>query len=242
MQKFISQEQVPAESAGLRVSVLPGGCSGFKYSLNIEERPLEDDMVSSSTASGSSSMVSARPISPGSPSTTSLDAGLGLHVHQSQLRPAAAGAEQLYGVIRPYCSGATRQRRRTLFVGPALFAGTDPGRPSTSTAVVVVFRLYAWRRTLGGAPAAQRDRTTFSAPVTCRPGHSPLIVATETSAVTVISLPASVRVATWLLQLAFGYLIGRIGVAPWLLPGYFRGDQETAYARLESRFGVGPGD
>jgi iron-sulfur cluster assembly protein len=43
--KFIAAEQVPAESAGLRVSVLPGGCSGFKYSLNIEERALEDDMV-----------------------------------------------------------------------------------------------------------------------------------------------------------------------------------------------------
>ena len=46
VRKFIVQEQVPAESAGLRVSVLPGGCSGFKYSLNVEERPLEDDMVS----------------------------------------------------------------------------------------------------------------------------------------------------------------------------------------------------
>jgi iron-sulfur cluster assembly accessory protein len=45
VQKFIAQEQVPAESAGLRVSVLPGGCSGFKYSLNVEERALEDDMV-----------------------------------------------------------------------------------------------------------------------------------------------------------------------------------------------------
>ncbi len=45
VQKFIVQEQVPAESAGLRVSVLPGGCSGFKYSLNIEERPLDDDHV-----------------------------------------------------------------------------------------------------------------------------------------------------------------------------------------------------
>jgi iron-sulfur cluster assembly protein len=45
VQKFIAQEQVPADSAGLRVSVLPGGCSGFKYSLNIEERPLDDDMV-----------------------------------------------------------------------------------------------------------------------------------------------------------------------------------------------------
>ena len=45
VRKFITQEQVPVESAGLRVSVLPGGCSGFKYSLNIEERALDDDMV-----------------------------------------------------------------------------------------------------------------------------------------------------------------------------------------------------
>ena len=43
--KFIAAENVAGESAGLRVSVLPGGCSGFKYSLNIEERALEDDMV-----------------------------------------------------------------------------------------------------------------------------------------------------------------------------------------------------
>jgi len=45
VRKFIAAEQVPADTAGLRVSVLPGGCSGFKYSLNIEERPLEDDAV-----------------------------------------------------------------------------------------------------------------------------------------------------------------------------------------------------
>jgi iron-sulfur cluster assembly protein len=45
VRKFIAAEQVPAETAGLRVSVLPGGCSGFKYSLNIEERALEDDMT-----------------------------------------------------------------------------------------------------------------------------------------------------------------------------------------------------
>src|SRR6185295_9567044 len=41
------------------------------------------------------------------------------------------------------------------------------------------------------------------------------------------------------LQLTLVYLMGRIGVARWLLPGYFPGYQETAYARLESRFGVG---
>ncbi len=45
VRKFIAQEQVSVETAGLRVSVLPGGCSGFKYSLNIEERALEDDLV-----------------------------------------------------------------------------------------------------------------------------------------------------------------------------------------------------
>ncbi|HUR94516.1 MAG TPA: iron-sulfur cluster assembly accessory protein [Gemmatimonadales bacterium] len=46
VQKFIASEQVPVETAGLRVSVMPGGCSGFKYTLNIEERSLEDDLVS----------------------------------------------------------------------------------------------------------------------------------------------------------------------------------------------------
>jgi SSS family solute:Na+ symporter len=66
------------------------------------------------------------------------------------------------------------------------------------------------------------------------------IVATETSALTVISVPGiGARGDLTFLQLTFGYLIGRIGVAIWLLPGYFRGEQETAYARLESRFGVG---
>ena len=45
VKKFIAAEQVPEETAGLRVSVLPGGCSGFKYSLNIEEASQEDDIT-----------------------------------------------------------------------------------------------------------------------------------------------------------------------------------------------------
>ncbi|HEV8150498.1 MAG TPA: sodium:solute symporter [Gemmatimonadales bacterium] len=66
------------------------------------------------------------------------------------------------------------------------------------------------------------------------------IVATETSALTVISIPGvGARGDLTFLQLPFGYLIGRIFVARWLLPGYFTGKQETAYARLESRFGPG---
>lgn len=66
------------------------------------------------------------------------------------------------------------------------------------------------------------------------------IVATETSALTVISIPGvGARGNLTFLQLTFGYLVGRIFVARWLLPGYFAGQQETAYARLESRFGPG---
>ena len=45
VRKFVSQEDVPPETAGLRVSVLPGGCSGFKYSLAIEDKAQDDDLV-----------------------------------------------------------------------------------------------------------------------------------------------------------------------------------------------------
>ena len=66
------------------------------------------------------------------------------------------------------------------------------------------------------------------------------IVATETSALTVISVPGiGARGDLTFLQLTFGYLLGRMVVAWWLLPGYFAGEQETAYQRLESRFGPG---
>src|SRR5205809_7201851 len=64
------------------------------------------------------------------------------------------------------------------------------------------------------------------------------VVATETSAVTVISVPGlAARGDLTFLEIAFGYLVGRIGVARLLLPGYFEGTQDTAYQRLERRFG-----
>src|SRR5258705_1753666 len=66
------------------------------------------------------------------------------------------------------------------------------------------------------------------------------VVATETSALTVISVPGlAARGDLTFLQIAFGYLVGRIGVAALLLPGYFQGTQDTAYQRLERRFGPG---
>jgi iron-sulfur cluster assembly accessory protein len=44
VQKFM-QEQGAANTAGLRVAVLPGGCSGFQYGLNIEDEAQDDDEI-----------------------------------------------------------------------------------------------------------------------------------------------------------------------------------------------------
>ncbi len=43
--KFMAAENVTTGAGGLRVSVLPGGCSGFKYSLNVEEAAADDDLI-----------------------------------------------------------------------------------------------------------------------------------------------------------------------------------------------------
>ena len=39
------EEHGAGDEAGLRVAVLPGGCSGFQYGLNIEEGPETDDEI-----------------------------------------------------------------------------------------------------------------------------------------------------------------------------------------------------
>ena len=45
VKKFMDAEGVTGEEGGLRVAVQPGGCSGFKYSLVIEDKSAEDDFV-----------------------------------------------------------------------------------------------------------------------------------------------------------------------------------------------------
>ncbi len=65
------------------------------------------------------------------------------------------------------------------------------------------------------------------------------IVATETSALTFISLPGmGYMKGAGFLQIALGYILGRILVAIVLLPKYFAGEVETAYHFLQNRFGV----
>jgi SSS family transporter len=64
------------------------------------------------------------------------------------------------------------------------------------------------------------------------------IVATETSTVTFLSIPgfAFARDMTWL-QLALGFVLGRLVVVALLLPHYFKGRFFTAYEVLDHRFG-----
>lgn len=64
------------------------------------------------------------------------------------------------------------------------------------------------------------------------------IVATETSTLTFIGIPAASYAGDMaFLQLAMGYVIGRIIVSLLFIPAYFRGDLFTSYELLQRRFG-----
>lgn len=45
VKRFMEAEGVSFEQGGLRVSVQPGGCSGFKYGLLIEDQAADDDII-----------------------------------------------------------------------------------------------------------------------------------------------------------------------------------------------------
>lgn len=65
------------------------------------------------------------------------------------------------------------------------------------------------------------------------------IVATETSTLTFIGIPAQAYAGNMtFLQLAAGYIIGRVLVSILFIPAYFRGDLFTSYELLQRRFGT----
>ena len=65
------------------------------------------------------------------------------------------------------------------------------------------------------------------------------IVATETSVLTFISIPGIAYRGDWLfLQLAFGYILGRVLVSMFLLPQYFISDVTSIYEVLGNKFGT----
>lgn len=64
------------------------------------------------------------------------------------------------------------------------------------------------------------------------------VVATETSTLTFLSIPGIAYGGSLaFVQIAAGYVLGRIAVAVWLLPAYREGRLRTAYELLEARFG-----
>jgi SSS family transporter len=65
------------------------------------------------------------------------------------------------------------------------------------------------------------------------------IVAAETSTLTIISMPGLAYDSNLtFLQVAMGYVAGRVIISVVLLPHYFRGDLYTAYQLIERRFGT----
>ena len=64
------------------------------------------------------------------------------------------------------------------------------------------------------------------------------IVAAETSTLTIIGVPALAYDKDFrFLQLAMGYVVGRVIVTVFLLPQYFKGELATAYQLIARRFG-----
>lgn len=64
------------------------------------------------------------------------------------------------------------------------------------------------------------------------------IVATETSTLSFIGVPAGAYAGNMtFLQLAMGYIVGRLLVSALFIPAYFRGELYTSYELLNRRFG-----
>jgi SSS family transporter len=112
---------------------------------------------------------------------------------------------------------------------------------SASTVLVVLG--YLGGITAFGIWVGRRDRsvtgfflagrsTPFWAVAAC-------VVATETSVLTFTSIPGFAYEGDFgFLQLAAGFLLGRVGIALVLLPAYFRGEVVTTYELLLQRFGT----
>jgi solute:Na+ symporter, SSS family len=117
-------------------------------------------------------------------------------------------------------------------VAPAFFRPID---------AVIVVAYLAGTTALGiRLGRSQRDARDYFIADHAIPWWAVLIsvVATETSAITFISVPSLAYLGDFtFLQVAAGYIVGRIVVAYTLLPRYYEGDLVTAYALLERRFG-----
>jgi solute:Na+ symporter, SSS family len=115
-------------------------------------------------------------------------------------------------------------------------------RSITALDVVVIIAYLAGTTLLGiWVGRRQRDANDYFVADRTIPWWAVMfsVVASETSALTFISIPGLAYVGNLgFLQVAVGYLLGRIVVAYTLLPRYYEGELVTAYALLEKRFGL----
>ena len=86
IKKFMAGEEGLPETSGLRVRVVPGGCSGFQYSLNIEEQSREGDFI---TRIARANHLTAKQLNWYNPTATRLKNG-NLHAGQRILVPTQA--------------------------------------------------------------------------------------------------------------------------------------------------------
>lgn len=111
---------------------------------------------------------------------------------------------------------------------------------SLSTVLVVLG--YLAGITAFGVVVGRRDRTVSGFFLAGRTAPfwavAACIVATETSVLTFTSIPGFAYEGDFrFLQIAIGFVLGRVGVALLLLPAYFRGRVVTTYELLLRRFG-----
>jgi SSS family transporter len=115
-------------------------------------------------------------------------------------------------------------------------------RIALGTADYLVIATYLVAITLFGSWFARFQKTTRDYFLADRStpwwGICFTIVATETSTLSFIGVPATAYAGNWtFLQLAVGYIIGRVIVGAIFIPAYFRGELVTSYELLQRRFG-----
>src|SRR5512140_1686560 len=120
---------------------------------------------------------------------------------------------------------------------------TLPALMSLALGDYAVIGLYLVAITLFGSWFAKFQKTTRDYFLADR--SSPwwaicfTVVATETSTLSFIGVPAQAYGGSLVfLQLALGYIIGRVIVSAIFIPAYFRGELVTSYELLQRRFGA----
>lgn len=119
----------------------------------------------------------------------------------------------------------------------------NPSKVSLSSLDYLVIAVYLLAITAFGSWFARYQKTTRDYFLTDRSipwwAICFTIVATETSTLTFIGIPATAYAGNMtFLQLALGYVIGRLLVSVLFIPAYFRGELFTSYELLQRRFGT----